>query len=972
MPDTKSILLIDDEQAILLSTAAMLEDKGFIVYTASCGEEGVQTFHTRSPDMVMVDLNMPGMKGTEIIAQIRKVSPNTPLIVISGIGQIEAAVETFRIGAWDFLHKPVRLPTLLHTVEKAFERQHLLHVNERYQQNLEAQIIAHTEKLVLINESLKISEERYRNYIEKSPDAIFVMAADGKILEVNNAALKLTGYSKEELLERDPSITPEYAKKHWGHLFTHLQKKLRKNEQHGELLFITKNEVVVWLGSTVARMPKGEIIGYFRDITERKIAEKESRKRQETQQMQKDLAAWLSVCPNLEIAAQDVLGQLAWLQEIDCGSLFLLTPEGKLDLIAQHNVDTDFWAQISQKSVAYIEDNIGEHLDAIYLSSDQILDYMGQPAIDHGIQFAGIVPLRFGGETEAVICIASKTVNSVSDATKEVVESVAALTSVAISRLMAEEEMKKARLHAEDASRLKSSFVSNVSHELRTPLNGIIGFSEFILASKSLDEAHENAATIIRESDVLLRLINGLLDHAKMEEGKLELNPEIMNLHSLLDDIARTSFLQAHKKGLEFELYLDPGLPKYILGDSLRIRQIINNFVSNALKFTDKGSVDIHADVLEQNDNETSIRFSVKDTGIGIPKSRQKAIFNSFVQADSGTARKYGGSGLGTTIALQLVKLMNGQLGLESEPQKGSEFWFTASFKTPEYKDMEQPYDNTSVREIHPDNLANGKILIAEDYLINQKVICNHLDSEGMRSTVVENGEQAVDICNKERFSLILMDVNMPVMDGVEATTIIRAKSEYNQKTPILALTASAEPETREACLKAGMNDVITKPIKRDIFLGAVLKWFVHRLSIQPEHHLDAVVQTTKDVRSIALTPTKTTTESSSLQLLDAELLLRQFGGNKQLASTMIDHFKQALPMQIRQMENAISEKNLEVVRSEAHKIKGGAGSIAAFLLMDVAKRLESAAKAGGINDTSTLLDEFKDGYSKFKEVQLH
>ncbi|MBN2343083.1 MAG: response regulator [Deltaproteobacteria bacterium] len=975
----KQILVIDDEQSVLLSIASFLEDLDYIVYTAENGKEGLNLFFQHEPDMVLVDLYMPGVSGEDVIEKVHQISPHTPIIVISGTGVINEAIDTLRRGAWDFLSKPLNEMRLLtHAVEKAFERQQLLESTEKYQQNLEEQVIAHTEKLVLINEALKVSEEKYRSYIEESPDAIFVINAQGKITKVNSAATTLTGFSKEELLGTAPHINADFARQRWGHLFTHIRDILTNHKKTDEILFVTKNNELIWLGFTAARMPQGDFIGFFRDITERKVIEQEGRKRQETQQMQKDLAAWLSVCPDLQTAAQDMLGQLAWLNEIDCGSLFMVSSDSSLKLIAQHNVDDTFWEMVSGRVVNFIEKNIGEYPDAIYLVGKDLASYRGEHAIQKGIQFAGIVPLRYGGEIEAVLCVASKSTATVSDMTKEVIESIAALTSVAIARLEAEKEMREAKQHAEEANRLKSRFVSNVSHELRTPLNGIIGFSEFIMASKSIDEVHENARTIIRESEVLLNLINSLLDHAKMEEGKLELNPEIMNLHTLLDEIARSAFLQAHKRNLNFDLVQDEQTPKYVLADSLRIRQILNNLVSNALKFTTKGSITIKTDVVERKDSESTIRFSVIDTGIGIAKNRQNAIFDSFIQADSGTARRFGGTGLGTTISLQLVKLMNGEMGLESELNNGSEFWFTLTLPTPAYTMSEQAEGTSSVRNLRPIDMVSGTILLAEDYVINQKVICNHLEQEGFHAQVVENGKDAVELANEKTFSLILMDVNMPIMDGIEAATLIRTHSVYNKNTPILSLTASAEPETREACLRAGMNDVITKPVKRSTFLGAVYKWFVPfdgttlaGIGVSTSFAPEDVQSAKKDSSAISSEPTEITETGAESTILDSTTLLEQFGGNRQLAQTMVNHFRQTVDKQLLQMEKAISTKDLEQVRAEAHKIKGGAGSVAAFLMMEVAKRLEDAAKAGGLNDVGEILKELVVQYDRLKKIEL-
>ena len=386
-------------------------------------------------------------------------------------------------------------------------------------------------------------------------------------------------------------------------------------------------------------------------------------------------------------------------------------------------------------------------------------------------------------------------------------------------------DLEKARQAAEEANRLKSRFVFNVSHEMRTPLNGILGFCEALLTADSIETAHSQAKVVLRESETLLMLINDLLDNAKIESGKMELESRPLVLGALLDNVTSSMGVLAEKRGLEFRAAIIDEVPAFVKGDFLRLRQVLVNLISNAIKFTEKGSVTVKVESLQRTSDDATLRFSVADTGIGIPKEKHETVFASFTQGDLSTTRKYGGTGLGTSIARQLVELMGGKMGLDSEPGRGSTFWFDVTLPLCERHECLDPLPEkcdptASLRSEHP-----GKILIADDYHTNQAIARLFLEKAGHTVTVVDNGAQAVAVCCQQSFDLILMDLQMPIMDGQQATAKIRAGKTPNSRIPILAMTASAESSTREACIDAEMDDVIVKPIRRATFLVTVDQW---------------------------------------------------------------------------------------------------------------------------------------------------
>ncbi len=381
----------------------------------------------------------------------------------------------------------------------------------------------------------------------------------------------------------------------------------------------------------------------------------------------------------------------------------------------------------------------------------------------------------------------------------------------------AEQEMRQAKEAAEAANETKSSFLTNMSHELRTPLSGVVGVTE-LLRRTTLDATQREYVGIIRtSSELLLELINDLLTFARIEAGKLELHPHDFNLNYLINDALAMLRLQAVEKGLQFDSCIEPGVPAYLIGDSTRLSQIIINLASNAIKFTDSGSVRVKVRLLSENANSATLRFSVKDTGIGIPADRTEAIFAPFTQVDGSTSRKYGGTGLGLSICQQLAELMGSRISVRSIEGVGSTFCFEVEF--PKQTAVEQqsqgnePECGNETAAVPDRN--RGRILLAEDHATNRRVIKMMIASLGYQVDGVANGLLAVSALETTDYDLVLMDCQMPEMDGYEASAMIRNPQSgvLNHSIPIVALTANALEEARQKCLAAGMNDFLTKPV---------------------------------------------------------------------------------------------------------------------------------------------------------------
>jgi len=667
-------------------------------------------------------------------------------------------------------------------------------------------------------DELRMHKNRLQSLFETMAEGVVLTSLDGQIVQANSAAERILGISLTEIESRN-YVTPEWETlRPDGTLMP--PEEMAGSRAMKEKLPVTDTVMgvkrldgsVSWINVSAAPLINraGEfegIVGTFTDITERLRAEKEAQA--------------------LKTQMEFILGATkTGLDIIDAKfNIHYIDPEWK-------KVYGDY---AGHKCYQYFMDRNTPCPDcgvlkalqtkSIIVTEEVLLKENSRP-----IQVTTIPFQNDAGEW--LVAEVNVDITERKRAEQELQQTNLDLT-IAI-----EQSNKLAEL-AREANKAKSEFLANMSHEIRTPLNGVIGMTGLLLDMDLNAEQHEYAQIAHISGEILLSLINDILDLSKIEAHKLELEMLDFDLRSTLREFADLLAIDSHEKRLELVCLVEPEVPSFLRGDPGRLRQILVNLGNNAVKFTKKGKIVIRVSLDCEDKRNATLRFSIRDTGIGIPASRQHILFSPFAQVDGSTTRQYGGSGLGLVISKQLAELMGGRIGLESKEGIGSTFWFTAVFekqptrsgsadeKSAKIGGEEAIERCVAIPTSSENNKCNIRILVAEDNPVNQKVAQVMLKKMGLRADVVANGQEAVNALQTIPYDLVLMDCQMPEIDGFEATRCIRLEGSkaLNPGIPIIAMTALAMQGDREKCIQAGMNDYVAKPVKPEELAEVISRW---------------------------------------------------------------------------------------------------------------------------------------------------
>ena len=912
-PMNGRVLYLEDSPAQRLVLTRILEQAGLTVDAHADAESAWADFVARDYDLVLSDIVLQGeMSGLGFINRIRRQPErkgDTPVLAVTAFDDLSRRIELYMLGVSDYITKPVVAEELL------------IRVNGMLTQHRLEEAVARNR-----------DHQRLETILRTATDGIHIVDAEGVLIEANDAFLDMLGYGRDAIGRLH--LSEWDCHQAWPQVQASMARLLAEG---GSVTLETRHrrhdgqEFDVEISCRgIAIEGTRYLYAASRDITERKRAEEALRQSQAEvaryraeearQASQRQLLRILELSP-IAVHITRLNDNRVSFANPAFAHLINVTPQATLGLDPAHLCPDPAECRAIRRRVTDGE-VVHNHLLALHLPAAA----NAPEGTADSVKWveATFVPFEYQGEASVLGWFYDVT------------------------------ELRHAQQAAESASQAKSSFLANMSHEIRTPMNAIIGLTHILKNELSDPGQLEKLQKLERSSQHLLGLINDILDLSKIEAGALELERTPLNAVSVLDNAASMMVQRIQDKGLRLERELDPTLKTLpLVGDPLRLGQILINLVGNAVKFTERGQITLAARLESRTPKQAVLRFEVRDTGVGIAPEQQASLFTEYKQADASTTRRYGGTGLGLAITRNLSRLMGGHAGAHSVPGEGSTFWFTARFDLAEPSSAPAAPPAASAGPVMAGTQAirrGARVLLVDDNEVNREIGRDLLEHLGLTVTLADDGAQAVARFRAGRHDLILMDMQMPVMDGLEATRAIRALAE-GRSVPIIAMTANAFEEDRRHCAEAGMNDFVAKPVNPKWLQTTLAAWLPAQVwaMTQDEPRADARVAALPPgsapdrAPAAAMRPAPAFADLDHLREVHIENGMKSVQGKLPLYQRLLHKFVQNHGRQAEDLVLALASGDSVQARHLAHSLKGTGATLGFERLQFVAAQLDRA-----------------------------